>query len=148
MSAIYGLLLEAALQQAVEACVTEVGRRAMHRLLPATAGQERRRGGHLRLVAPAESRLRIEVRSDTPGRIRLAVPAVRQDPAGLGAILQALRRLPGVLEATGSVTTGTVLVCYDPGRVGAAGIERAIRRAAGSRPGRAVDLRPAAPQAG
>lgn len=65
-----------------------------------------------------------------PGRIRLRHPALR-DPATLSRALEALRGLPGIERAEGSVATGSLLVrAEDPGVPGA--VETALLKVLGT----------------
>jgi len=72
--------------------------------------------------AVAESIPRPIARSQLPGRIRLAVPGLRDDPAAAAHVLDRVRSLPGIRGATANPLTGNALVLYDPARASAATI--------------------------
>jgi len=56
----------------------------------------------------------IQVLHDTPGRLRLAVPAIRGSRAEAVACEKAVWLLPGVSHVQANPLTGTLLVLYTP----------------------------------
>ncbi len=58
-----------------------------------------------------------EVRSSLPGRMRLYVPAVTQEPALAGQMVQQLESTGVIHQVKTEPRTGSVLICYDESRV-------------------------------
>jgi len=56
----------------------------------------------------------LEILHDTPGRLRLAVPAVLGSPARAAVCAEAVRSLPAVHHAHANPLTGSLLVLYTP----------------------------------
>src|SRR5437879_5608235 len=56
----------------------------------------------------------LEILHDTPGRLRLAVPAVLGSPARAAICAEAVRSLPAVRHAHANPLTGSLLVLYTP----------------------------------
>lgn len=56
----------------------------------------------------------VMVLSHLPGRARLRVAGLRDDPVHAGAVLNALHDLPGVKGANVNPLTGSALLRYDP----------------------------------
>src|SRR6266851_1199758 len=56
----------------------------------------------------------LEILHDTPGRLRLAVPAVLGSPARAAVCAAAVRSLPAVHHAHANPLTGSLLVLYTP----------------------------------
>lgn len=76
----------------------------------------------------------ITVRSSVPGRIRLAVIALRNQPVRARAVEATLRQIPGVRAVTITPMTGSVLVHYDPDILTLARLVVAITVAVGDQP--------------
>ncbi len=66
------------------------------------------------------------VLSNLPGRVRLRVAGLRDDPAGAEAVSNALRALPGVSAATVNPLTGSALLHYDPAHLTLPEIQSAL----------------------
>ena len=58
-----------------------------------------------------------EVRSSLPGRMRLYVPAVTQEPALTGQMVQQLESTGVIHHVKAEPRTGSVLICYDESKV-------------------------------
>jgi hypothetical protein len=124
---LYGLVAQAVLGQVVEVVVAEATRRTVAAVV---RGPDRSR----RPAAVRRLRLVTEpgcdgicVRSDTPGRVRLAIPWLRGDRTALLDLLAEIRGLPGLREASASVRTGTLLVLYDPSVQDGGSVADAVR---------------------
>jgi hypothetical protein len=68
----------------------------------------------LRLVTPSAV---TAVLSDTPGRLRICVAGLRDNPARATALVKTLPRLAGIKTTDASTLTGHVLIHYEPGQV-------------------------------
>jgi hypothetical protein len=68
----------------------------------------------LRLIVPNES---LEILSDTPGRLRVHVAALRDNSARATALATAMAGLNGVKSSDANTLTGNVLVHYEPREV-------------------------------
>src|SRR5262249_46082183 len=66
--------------------------------------------GHVPSPTTADSVRQVVVRSDTPGRLRLAVLGLRGHPEREATVAAAIAALPGGRAVTASAPTGTVLV--------------------------------------
>ena len=66
------------------------------------------------------------IASQTPGRVRIRLPAVRGSPPAAAAIAGRLERLAGVQQASANALTGSVLVRFDPHRTDSARILGAL----------------------
>ncbi|HET8626777.1 MAG TPA: hypothetical protein VFL91_05130 [Thermomicrobiales bacterium] len=114
------LLLELAAEHLLPALVTEAAGYALRHALRSgvpIAPQPPRPPARPRVVALAAPAGVVAILSDLPGRVRLAVPGLRGDPARAAAALAAVGAEPGVLAARASALTGTLLIRYDPARV-------------------------------
>ena len=58
-----------------------------------------------------------EVRSSLPGRMRLYVPAVTQEPALTGQMVQQMESTGVIHQVKAEPRTGSVLICYDESKV-------------------------------
>ena len=58
-----------------------------------------------------------EVRSSLPGRMRLYVPAVTQNPVQAGEMAEKLESTGVIHQVKAEPRTGSVLICYDESRV-------------------------------
>lgn len=136
------LLLEYLVPHLAEAIVVTVGRYALRqatrraacglaRAVPREAHSPRERWPPL---APGAC-------SQLPGRVRLAVPGLRDHPTNLPPLLAHLRSLPGIRSATASALTGNALVVYDAQYVSLAAILAVV---AAESPGRDSSGSPAA----
>lgn len=128
MGSLGAALLEFAAAQLLEAAVAEVSSRAVRRVVDRVAGEEPRaaRARRVQLSLPLTTGWASSVRSHVPGRVRLHVPALRDEP-GLAAALEArIERVCGVHRARATALTGNVLVEYDPTRVTLARIRAAV----------------------
>ena len=110
------LLFEYVVSQLAEALIMVIGRQALrvatHRVVDgaAVARFQASRG------APGRSRPAVHVvGAPSPGRIRLAVPGLSDNPSGAAPILARLRALPGIRSVTANPLTGNALVLYEPG---------------------------------
>ncbi len=79
-----------------------------------------------RAVAASPETKAVKVLSELPGRVRLRVAGVRDDPACAGAVLNALNALPGVRTADVNPLTGSALLRYDPARLTLPEIQAAL----------------------
>ncbi len=70
-----------------------------------------------RAVAASPETKAVMVLSDLPGRVRLRVASMRDDPTQAGPVLNALNALPGVRTADVNPLTGSALLQYDPARL-------------------------------
>jgi membrane-associated phospholipid phosphatase len=117
------LLLEYLVSHLAEAVIVTVGR---HALRQAT---RRAACGPARAVPRAPHSPR-ELRqpmapgacSQLPGRVRLAVPGLRDSPTIIPLLLAHVRSLPGIHSATASALTGNALIVYDPRHISLAAI--------------------------
>jgi hypothetical protein len=143
MPFVYRFLLELALQQVVEACARHVGRRAAALLLPGDVERP-----PCTCQRPEGANPRVSVVSCTPGRVRLRIPEIRADRARHGVVLSALRSYHGVVEASGSTATGTVLVHHNPEHLDAYDLEQIVQEALEPTRQWQVLARPVLPAAG
>jgi len=117
------LLLEYLVPHLAEAVVVTVGRHALRQATRHVAC------GLARAVPRAPHSPR-ELRqpmvpgacSQLPGRVRLAVPGLRDSPTIIPPLLAHLQSLPGIRSATASALTGNALIVYDPQHVSLAAI--------------------------
>jgi heavy-metal-associated domain-containing protein len=65
----------------------------------------------------------IQVIHDTPGRLRVAVPAITGSRTRCCACEESVRSLPGVRHVQANPRTGNLLVLYTPGALGREEIE-------------------------
>lgn len=117
------LLLEYLVPHLAEAVVVTVGRHALRQAARHTAC------GHVWAVpraphSPHEPRQSPVPRacSQLPGRVRLAVPGLRDSPTIIPPLVAHLQSLPGIRSATASALTGNALVVYDPRHISLAAI--------------------------
>jgi len=108
------LLLEYLVAHLAEAVVVTVGRHALRQTTRhAACGLARAvpRAPH----SPHELRQPMVpgACSQLPGRVRLAVPGLRDSPT-IPPLLAHVRSLPGIRSATASALTGNALIVYDP----------------------------------
>ena len=132
------LVAEMVVGQVNEAVVEAAARRAVDAVVRGAERAPRSAPARqLRLMTdlPPEG---VRVKSETPGRIRLAIPWLRGDRAALLDLLAEMRGLAGLREASASTRTGTLLVLYDPAAQDARSIADAVRRARAG--GRAEDV--------
>lgn len=92
------------------------------------------------VVAPPETKV-VMVLSDLPGRVRLRVAGMRDDPTKAGVVLNALNALPGVRAVDVNPLTGSALLRYDPARLTLPEIQAALMPP-GAKPGRVVEACP------
>ena len=130
---VYRLVAEAVVGQVVEAVVAAAARRTVGAVVGDAAPPPRSGRPGPRLLAE-RSADRVRVKSDTPGRVRLAVPWLRGDRTALLDLLAGVRDLPGLRDASGNTLTGTLLVRYDPTRLDVDGVLAAVRRCGAARP--------------
>jgi hypothetical protein len=71
----------------------------------------------------------VEVVSATPGRLRLQVAGVRDQPAMAQALVDMARALPGVQRAEANVRTGRLLVQFDPKSLTSDAVVAAVEQA-------------------
>ena len=90
---------------------------------PSVAGQQPTRYPRLRTVSP------VQIVSATPGRVRLEVSGLREQPLLAQAVTDAALGLAGVRQAEASSRTGRLLVHFQPGEVAADAIVAAVERA-------------------
>lgn len=79
-----------------------------------------------RAVAASPETKAVVVLSDLPGRVRLQVAGMRDNPERSGAVLNALYALPGVKDANVNPLTGSALFQYDPARLTLPEIQTAL----------------------
>ncbi|MBQ9307748.1 MAG: hypothetical protein IJ229_07475 [Clostridia bacterium] len=72
-----------------------------------------------------------EVRSNLPGRLRLALPAIKSDPEQAQHVCQQLLSTGVVREATANPATASLLICYDASQVEAPLLMGAVIRLMG-----------------
>jgi hypothetical protein len=130
---VYRLVAEAVLGQVVEVVVAEAARRTVGAVVRGERAPRPAAARRPRVVAAPPSD-QIHVRSDTPGRVRLAIPWLRHDRAALLDLLADIRGLPGLRQVSGSTRTGTLLVLCDPTAQDARSIAAAVRGTRASRP--------------
>ncbi len=53
-----------------------------------------------------------------PGRVRLKMPQIKKDPGFGGKVEQLLSPVPGIKKVQTNPLTGSLLVLYDPERIG------------------------------
>jgi len=137
-SAARGRLIEAALRNLAGVRAVEASARTGNVLVmfdPAVASVDTLVSGVAQALggSPADAEqgagAALTVRSATPGRLRLTVPALHHRPSREAPVAAAVAALPGVRAATASALTGTVLVRYEPGRWSVEALREAIGRA-------------------
>jgi Heavy metal associated domain 2 len=57
--------------------------------------------------------MNVQVAHQVPGRIRLKVPNVKDNPELVDQIKQMFHVIPGIEDVTVNPTTGSVVLCYD-----------------------------------
>jgi hypothetical protein len=57
-----------------------------------------------------------------PGRLRVSLPAVKRNRAAAAAVERALAALDGIRAVHANPLTGSVIVRYDPARIGSDGV--------------------------
>ena len=60
--------------------------------------------------------MNVQVAHQVPGRIRLKVPNVKDNPELVDQIKQMFHVIPGIEDVTVNPTTGSVVLCYDTDR--------------------------------
>jgi copper chaperone CopZ len=75
---------------------------------------------------PAPSFSPVIVLSSLPGRVRLRVAGMDDDPVCAGAVMNALHDLPGVTSANVNPLTGSALLRYDPAHLTLPEIQAAL----------------------
>ena len=68
-------------------------------------------------AAPAKPKKRkAHIHHRVPGRIRMKVPAAKQDPAILEVYREAFLHIPGIIAVKTKPETGSIVIHYDPAR--------------------------------
>ena len=112
------LLLELAASQVFPALAVEMGGAALRHAARSSAKRHPRRpSGAGGLPRPLRLLEAVTVLSDIPGRARLAVAGVRDDPRHGARLAERLRALRGVQSVQANRLTGSLLVRYDPDRL-------------------------------
>ncbi|MEZ0230090.1 MAG: HMA2 domain-containing protein, partial [Planctomycetota bacterium] len=68
----------------------------------------------------------LQVRAETPGRLRLDVPGLRWNEPFARRLEEELHGRPGVLDVTPTLTTGRLLVHFDPRRADAEALREVV----------------------